>query len=62
MKKSVVVFDEIINETDLAYLFLFDEDEIWLPKSQIENMDEDKRKIGLSDWLIEEHGLENCVT
>jgi len=50
-------YDEIIQETDLAWLLRFGDDEVWMPKSRCEN-DDEERLISVPQWLIEEKGLE----
>jgi len=35
-----VEIEEIVQETDRAYLVLKEEEEVWVAKSQIENLDE----------------------
>lgn len=46
-------------ETDLAVLVIVDGNEIWLPKSQIEDHDEDYVDIVIPEWLVMENGLED---
>ena len=55
-----VVYDDLKHETDLAWLLLFDEEEVWLPKSVCE-IDEVEFEIEVPEWLVEENELENYV-
>lgn len=50
-------FDEIVHGTDKATLFRFDEEEAWLPLSQIE-VDTAEQTVEVADWLVEKKGLE----
>lgn len=48
-------------ETDLAWLFVIGDDEVWIPKSQIEK--EERGRLGdgtvwIPEWLAIEKGLE----
>ena len=49
-------FEDIINETENAWLILIREEEIWFPKSQVE-VDEDNNTISMPEWLATEKGL-----
>ena len=53
---------EFIRETDAAILVLFDFDEIWLPKSQIEwpggAEEGDEIEVHVPEWLAEEKEME----
>jgi len=48
--------EELITETDKAWLLSVDGEELWLPKSQCE-FDEDEMVVDIPDWLAEEKGL-----
>ena len=50
-------YDEILTETDLAYLFVIDGEEFWIPKSQIEYLDTEEQEFDIPRWLAEEKGL-----
>ncbi len=49
---------EFVRETDLAVLVGYEDDEIWLPKSQIEWVGDaeegDELRIQVPEWLAEE--------
>jgi len=49
---------EFKHETDLAVLVVYQGDEIWLPKSQIEGLipaeEGDEIKISIPEWIAEE--------
>lgn len=48
--------DEVVKETPHAYLLLIENEELWLPKSQVK-FDEDDGLVGLPGWLAEDKGL-----
>lgn len=50
-------YDDIIHETENATLFLFDETEVWLPKSWFE-LDERDKVISLPQFRAEEKEIE----
>lgn len=54
----MVKFDcvELIHETELAWLMLIEDQEVWLPKSQCE-FDEDDGTVLVPEWLAVEKGL-----
>jgi len=58
---AVIVFDEVVVETDKAVLMKFDKREVWLPKSQISWIDEAGGTAEMSWWLIVNKGLECFV-
>ena len=49
-------YEELICQTEKAWLFLIEEKEHWLPKSQCK-IDEEDKVISIPDWLAEEKGL-----
>lgn len=54
--------DRIIRETDAAFLIEIDGDEIWLPKSQIADVDDYNAGIedcvmSITEWIAMEKGL-----
>jgi hypothetical protein len=53
---TAVEFDDIINETDLAILFLINGQEIWIPKSVITRQDDGE--IFVQTWFARKEGLE----
>lgn len=54
-----IVVDEVLYETDLAILVLCDEEEIWLPKSQLEEWPDigEEGTVIMTEWIAEEKGL-----
>jgi hypothetical protein len=52
-----VTFTKVLRETDRAYLFLTRDGEIWLPKSQIEDLGA-HGEVQIPKWLAEEKELE----
>jgi hypothetical protein len=60
-----LTYDEIITTTDKAILFRFGDNEVWLPKSQIEDPDElndHGGEVSVQYWLIEEKSLEGYMS
>ena len=53
----VIDFDEIKHETELAYLFVIDDNEVWLPKSQCLTLDVEAREVEIPEWLAVDKGL-----
>lgn len=49
-----LVWDKIEAITPLAILFIFGDDDVWLPKSQITDIDEKTKTLDLPLWLAEE--------
>jgi hypothetical protein len=54
--------DEILRETDAAFLVQIGEDEVWLPKSQIDGADgyevgDCDLTISVTEWLARQKGL-----
>ena len=61
-KKTIeITIDGILRETDKAILAKIDDEEIWIPKSQITynaNQDPDTpQEIEMSEWIAEQKGL-----
>jgi len=54
--ETSLVFDEIEKETDAAYYFVFEDEKVWLPKSQVRVYEKNK-KVFLPEWLAEKEGL-----
>jgi len=50
-------YDELLTQTDAAWLLRFDNEQIWLPKSQCD-IDERTKEIDIPEWLAIEKGLE----
>jgi hypothetical protein len=55
-KETYVVDAEFITETDLAYLFEIDDEEVWIPKSQCE-WDEEGGTVEIDMRFAEKKGL-----
>lgn len=56
-----VTYEKLVHETDGAYLFdVFGDGEgdVWIPKSQIEDLDEDEKTFLIPQWLAEEKEME----
>ena len=58
-----VAFDEILKETDKAFLVrLPDEEEVWIPYSQIAdyedyNAGDEDGELSVTEWIAKEKGL-----
>ena len=54
-----VQFDELVHETDMAYLLEIYGQQMWIPKSQVDDLFEDGEgnKIIVKEWLAREKGL-----
>lgn len=51
-------YDEIKTERASAILFLVNDLEIWIPKSQIIDHNEDEKQVTIPQWLAEQKGLD----
>lgn len=50
-----IYYDEIAHETDSAYLFKIDDEEVWIAKSQCVITDGDV--VEMPEWLAVDKGL-----
>ena len=57
MKYGYYTYDELIHETESAWLLSFDGEEIWFAKSECA-IDENEKNIEVPEWLAIEKGLE----
>lgn len=60
MDDETIEFDHIVSQTDLATLYSFDEEEVWIPKSQIESEEDygdGSGCITIPHWLALEKEL-----
>ena len=49
---ATIDYDEILAETEMAILFLIDDEEKWIPKSQIHNDPEGSGgEVEVSEWF-----------
>ena len=48
---------EFVRETDRAYLLNIEDEEVWLPKSQVEEYDKESGCLVIPRWLAIEKGL-----
>ncbi len=55
-----LTYDRVVDsaETPKAYLFIFGDEEHWLPKSQVEDIRETCNEVDIPRWLAEKAGLE----
>ena len=56
MTDTRIEFDKLEKETDDAYLIVIDDEQIWLPKSQV-RMYPNTEKVYVPDWLALKKGL-----
>lgn len=50
-------FDDIVHATERAYLLQFDQERVWLPKSEVK-IDEKAQTVECPPWLVEKNSLE----
>lgn len=57
---AIVYFDEIVRETHDAYLLDVGDDaeRVWIPKSQVRELDVEGCNLTIPEWLAIEKGLE----
>lgn len=53
-----VTYDEHEHETGSAHKFIIDDEVYWIPKSQMEDWDPNRRTFTIPEWLAIEKGLE----
>lgn len=53
-----MIFDEIEMYTEKAILFKFDKKKVWLPKSQVKNLDMHGHFFEIPQWLMEAKEIE----
>ena len=58
-----ITYDRLIHQTEMAVLLAFDEQEVWIPLSQVDPeslpLDDMGVTVGVEYWLIQENGLED---
>jgi len=54
----ILKYDKVSASTEKAILFQFDDEEVWLPKSQILDHSSTDKVVEIEDWIVEEKGLE----
>ena len=52
-----VSYEKLVRETEKAYLFLIGKRDIWLPKSEVEDLDELEKTFNIPRWLAERNNL-----
>lgn len=57
-KYVTVRFDELMYETQKAYLVNIDDEEVWIPKSVIEDFDEKNGQMIIAEWFASKEGLD----
>ena len=62
MPSLEVEYEKILTETTEAVLFLVEDEEVWIPKSQmeeeIEDLDREGGEFTIPEWLAVEKGLD----
>lgn len=56
-EEVTVDYDDMKTETAKAYLFQIDGSNIWLPKSQVIDLDLQQQYVTIPEWLASEKGL-----
>ncbi|MCK4821700.1 hypothetical protein KA005_38395 [bacterium] len=59
MHSIILTWDKIKATTSLAVLFVFGDDVVWIPKSQITDLDQENKTLEIPLWLAEEKEIEN---
>jgi len=54
---AYIEFESIEAETDMAILFKVDGEDVWIPKSQLE--DQGEELFAIPKWLADKKGLES---
>jgi hypothetical protein len=62
MRTVLIQVEEVKVETDLAFLFVIDGDEVWVPKSVIDEPDDievrdEEIEIEIHEWWASREGL-----
>lgn len=52
-----IEYNEHLHESSKAHLFDIEGEEIWIPKSQMDNWDPNRSTFTIPEWLAEEKGL-----
>lgn len=52
-----IPYDEHVHETDKACLFAIGDEEVWIPKSQIQDWFPSDNVFSIPEWLAIEKGL-----
>ncbi len=58
-QRITLVWDKMGITTPLAILFVFGDNDVWLPKSQISDLDEKTNTLEIPLWLAEENEIED---
>jgi len=55
---SVALYDvECVGSTELAIQINFEGERMWIPRSQIQDFDEDFTYLEIPEWLAQEKGI-----
>ena len=60
-KEAIVFYDKELRRSEMARLYEFGEDEVWIAESTILWEDTEAREILLPLWVIEAKGLEEYI-
>lgn len=52
-----ISYTRVVTDSDLAILFEDSEDRFWIPKSVIQDHDEDDKIVSIPAWFAEKEGL-----
>lgn len=52
-----VYYDEMKGQTEAAVLVVIEDEEYWIPKSQIWDADLEKQSLEMKEWLATEKGF-----
>lgn len=55
----ILTWDKIKATTPLAVLFVFGDDVVWIPKSQMTDLDQEDKTLEIPLWLAEEKEIED---
>lgn len=62
MRTVTIEVEEVKAETELAFLFVINGEESWVPKSQVEDADDIEKgfsgiEVEVAEWFAEKEGL-----
>jgi hypothetical protein len=53
--KAYIDVEELVHETEMAWLFLINGEEVWMPKSQCDY--DGETSLAVPTWLLEKKGI-----
>ena len=54
-------YDNVKVTTEKAYLIIFHKEEVWIPKSQVNDFDRENKTFAIPEWLMYDKGLESYI-